>query len=148
MKYNFVIIKPLTDRIDKRPLPLIVIQANDFHGAAEVLGGEITHTFREFPYKAVIEFSLEKIEQDERWIEQSSSKIPTDEWPTGSRIFARKGYESDEYNYPFGILIFPCSKNAPLQPESLFLSEAPSLRIGCDKSYNKISFNIYKTPLD
>ena len=146
MKYNFVIIKPLTDRIDKRPLPLIVVQSNDFEKAAEVLGGKITHTFTEFPYTAVIEFSLQEIEQDQRWIEQSSSKVPT-EWPTGSRIFARKGYESDEYNYPFGILIFPCSKNAPLQSESLFLSGEPYLEIRWDRSYNEISFNIYKIPL-
>ncbi len=124
-----------------------MVQANDFQEAGKILGGEITYTFKEFPYTAVIKFSLENIEQDERWIEQSSSKIPTHEWPTGSRIFARKGYESDEYNYPFGILIFPCSKNAPLQSESLFMSGEPYLEIRWDRSYNEISFNIYKIPL-
>ncbi len=137
----------MADSIDRRPLPLTVIQADDFQEAAEILGGKITQTFVEFPYVAVIEFSLEKIEQNKRWMEQNSSKIPTD-WPTGSRIFARKGYESDQYNHPFGALIFPCSKNAPLQPESLFLSGAPSVEIAWNKSYNKISFNIFKVPLD
>ncbi len=147
MEYNFVIIKPPTDSVDRGPSPLIVIQANDFQKAAEILGGKIKHTFTEFPYKAVIEFSLEEIEQDQRWMEQSSSKVPS-EWPTGSRIFVRKGYKSDQYGYPFGALIFPCSKSAPLRSESLFLSRTPYLEIRWDRSYNKISFNIHKIRLD
>ncbi len=139
--------KSSTDSTDKRALPLIVIQANNFQEAAKILGGKITNTFTEFPYTAVIEFSLEEIEQDQKWIEQSSSKVPT-EWLTGSRIFTRNGYESDQYGYPFGNLIFPCSQNAPLQSESLFMSGEPYLQIRLDISYNKISFNIYKIPLD